>query len=121
MFRSSICYHKDGPWYDWILVEYLYDTQSTSIYFPGHILGFVKLNKTSLSNLGFSHKTLYAVVQSSTEELSMSDIESHFISRFKLRCDDEHDYGMVEVASFAHPLFVRPRGAILSFHEPNLM
>jgi hypothetical protein len=68
-------YGYDGQWYNWCLVEWIDQNEEHNTY-PGKILGFFKM-----------HDLVYAVIQLSSNPLTMEQSTDEFVCKFVLKHD----------------------------------
>jgi hypothetical protein len=76
-FCSTCNFGEDGDWYDWCLVEWIDDNEERNTY-PGKILGFFTIEGS-----------VYAVLQSSCDPISMEQSEHSHISFVFVCCSSK--------------------------------
>jgi hypothetical protein len=69
-FHATSDFGDDGSWYDWCLVEWVDNKEQHNTY-PGKILGFFSI-----------HNLVYAVIQSSSDPITMEQLWENFICNF---------------------------------------
>ncbi len=91
-FCLTCNFGDDGEWYDLCLVEWIDDDEESNTY-PGKILGFFT-----------TEGSVYAVLQSSSDLISMEQLTDEFICSFVI--DDHQPTEVVEVESISSTLCV---------------
>jgi len=92
LFHATLDFGDDGSWYNWCLVEWVNNNEQHNTY-PGKILGFFSI-KTSV----------YAVIQSSSDPITMEQLIDNFICKFELA--DEQQPVVVEIETISNALCV---------------
>ena len=103
IFRATVNYGHDGPWYDWCMVDF-FDDKNNTVTYPACILGFFKFDSNVVTDE--PNGTTYAVVQSSHQPLPMSQLKEEFISKIVLGQNLDNDLAVVPVNNISHSLCV---------------
>jgi hypothetical protein len=92
IFHATLDFGDDGSWYDWCLVEWVDNNKQHNTY-PGKILGFFSI-----------HNLVYAVIQSSSDSITMDQLCESFICNFVV--EDDQQTVVVEIETISNPLCV---------------
>ncbi len=92
IFHATSDFGDDGSWYDWCLVKWADNDEQHNTY-PGKILGFSSI-----------HNLVYAVIQSSSDPITMEQLCENFICNFVVEDDQQMEVGEIETIS--NPLCV---------------
>jgi hypothetical protein len=96
--QRPVIYHAtsdlgdDGSWHNWRLVEWVNNDNQHNTY-PGKILGFFSI-----------HNLLYAVIQSSSDPITMEQLSKNFICNFVV--EDDQQMVVVEIETISNLLCV---------------
>jgi hypothetical protein len=102
-FYSTCNFGDDGDWYDWCLLEWIDDNEERNTY-PGKILGFFTMEGS-----------VYAVLQSSSNPISMEQLTDEFICSFVMDDHQPTDVAEVETISSALCVFKNYGGPLHSY------
>jgi hypothetical protein len=92
IFHATLDFGDDGSWYDWCLVEWVDNDKQHNTY-PGKIIGFFSI-----------HNLVYAVIQSSSDPITMEQLCENFICNFVVEEDQQME--VVEIEIISNPLCV---------------
>ena len=92
ILHATLDFGDDGSWYDWCLVEWVDNNKQHNTY-PGKILGFFSI-----------HNLVYAVMQSSSDPITMDKLCENFICNFVV--EDDQQTVIVEIEKISNPLCV---------------
>ncbi len=92
LFQATSEFGEDGSWYDWCLVEWV-DNEEQWMTYPAKILGFFNIQTS-----------VYAVIQSSSDPITMEQLIENFICKFVL--EDDQQTVVVEIETISNTLCV---------------
>jgi hypothetical protein len=87
IFHATLDLGDDRSWYDWCLVEWVDNNKQHNIY-PSKILGFFSI-----------HNLVYAVIQSSSDPITMDKLCENFICNFVV--EDNQQTVVVEIETIS--------------------
>jgi hypothetical protein len=88
-FHAILDFGDDGSWYNWCLVKWVSNNEQHNTY-PGKILGFFS-----------NHNSVYAVIQSSSDLITMEQLCENFICNFVV--EDIQKMVVVEIEIISNP------------------
>jgi hypothetical protein len=91
LFHAISDFGDDGSWYDWCLVKWVNNDEQHNTY-PGKILGFFSI-----------HNSAYAIIQSSSDPITMEQLCENFICNFVVEDDQQT---VAEIETISNPLWV---------------
>jgi hypothetical protein len=89
---SDFGFGDDGSWYNWCLVKWVNNDEQHNTY-CGKLLGFFII-----------HNLVFAVIQSSSDPITMEQLSENFICNFVI--EDNQQMVVVEVETISNPLCV---------------